>query len=303
MGQIVKQMSSHTTRYYWYPGEKKEWLRGVVALAAGAGVYLALHLLTHGTLLAAVVGTSVDRRLWPGSTSAAATPANSRASPNWPRPSRVRRQTAVHTGRAVWRGIAEGTGGAAAAVHHREPAAARRRWRTGCCRSCRRSSARSRTRSAGCTSSSARAESTDGPAKRAAAAVAPAGSAPASWPRVWPASGGGRGGVRDSTATPASAGRANDGERSYGPAHAQRSRSSAPARSRRTPAVTPRRRTAVSARAHGRWCSRRTCPQCGRAKPLMPLSAAIAARKDVADVAGGSGHALTDWRPAPARDA
>ena len=59
MGQIVKQMSSHTTRYYWYPGDKKEWLRGLTALAAGAGVYLALHLVTHGSLLAAVAATSV----------------------------------------------------------------------------------------------------------------------------------------------------------------------------------------------------------------------------------------------------
>ena len=35
MGQVVKQLSAHTTRYYWYPGEKREWLRGVAALAAG----------------------------------------------------------------------------------------------------------------------------------------------------------------------------------------------------------------------------------------------------------------------------
>ena len=36
MGQIVKQLSEHTTRYYWYPGDKREW--GRAAVAAGTGL-------------------------------------------------------------------------------------------------------------------------------------------------------------------------------------------------------------------------------------------------------------------------
>lgn len=115
MGQIVKQMSSHTTRYYWYPGEKKEWMRGVFALIAGAGVYIALHLITHGTLLPAVAGTSVAAG-YAGFNFGRRDSRELARFADLAKSRYVRRQTAVHTGRAVWRGIAEGTGGAAAAV-------------------------------------------------------------------------------------------------------------------------------------------------------------------------------------------
>jgi hypothetical protein len=115
MGQVVKQVSNHSTRYYWYPGEKKEWLRGVIALATGVAAYVLLHVTTHSTVLAAVVGTSL-------ATGAAGFNFGRRDSRELARfadlakSKYVRRQAAVHTGRAVWRGIAEGTGGAAAAV-------------------------------------------------------------------------------------------------------------------------------------------------------------------------------------------
>ncbi|HEY2794725.1 MAG TPA: hypothetical protein VGJ28_20360 [Micromonosporaceae bacterium] len=115
MGQVVKQMSSHSTRYIWYPGDKKEWLRGVLALVAGAVVYALLHLLTRNMLFSAVVGTSTAAGLAGFNFGRR----DSRELARFAEISKskyVRRQTAVHTGRAVWRGVAEGTGGAAAAV-------------------------------------------------------------------------------------------------------------------------------------------------------------------------------------------
>jgi hypothetical protein len=33
---MVRQVSEHTTRYYWYPGEKAEWVRAGVAAGLGA---------------------------------------------------------------------------------------------------------------------------------------------------------------------------------------------------------------------------------------------------------------------------
>jgi hypothetical protein len=115
MGQIVKQMSNQSTRYYWYPGDKKEWLRGAGAIAAGAIVYAVLHLVTRGTLMPAVLGTSVTAAM-------AGLNFGRRDSRELARFAELaktkpaRRQTAVHTGHALWRGLAEGTGGAAAAV-------------------------------------------------------------------------------------------------------------------------------------------------------------------------------------------
>ena len=38
MGRIVKKLSDDTSKYYWYPGEKVEWIRAVVALAVGGGI-------------------------------------------------------------------------------------------------------------------------------------------------------------------------------------------------------------------------------------------------------------------------
>jgi hypothetical protein len=61
MGQIVKQVSAHTTRYYWYPGDKTNWIRGAVAIALGGAAFALLRLATHDPLLAAVVAVRTFR--------------------------------------------------------------------------------------------------------------------------------------------------------------------------------------------------------------------------------------------------
>ncbi|WP_238014745.1 hypothetical protein KZZ52_07770 [Dactylosporangium sp. AC04546] len=59
MGQIVRQLSPNSTRYYWYPGEKKDWLRALLAVGAGACVFGLSYLVTRSTLTAAVLGLTV----------------------------------------------------------------------------------------------------------------------------------------------------------------------------------------------------------------------------------------------------
>jgi hypothetical protein len=38
VGQIVKQVGEGTTRYYWYPGDRGDWLRAGLAVGSGFAV-------------------------------------------------------------------------------------------------------------------------------------------------------------------------------------------------------------------------------------------------------------------------
>ncbi len=122
MGQIVKQLAGGTTRYYWYPGDRKEYLRAVVALIAGGVTYAVLHFMTGSVVLPAVAGTSItsilagfnfgrrdSRAIAAFSDAVGSGQEQVAAKP-------LRRKAVAHSGRAAWRGIVEGTGGAAAAV-------------------------------------------------------------------------------------------------------------------------------------------------------------------------------------------
>jgi hypothetical protein len=114
MGRIEKRLSNNTTRYYWYPGEKQEWIRAAVALGVGGVVGVLLMLVTGDSIPAVVLGTSVTLGItgfnfgrrdsktlagFPGFTDRAA-----------------RRASIGHTGKAAWRGLVMGVGGAATAV-------------------------------------------------------------------------------------------------------------------------------------------------------------------------------------------
>ncbi|GAA5181869.1 hypothetical protein GCM10023322_17520 [Rugosimonospora acidiphila] len=114
MGQVVKKLSENRTRYVWYPGEKKDWVRAVWAVALGAAAYGVLELGTHRTLLAVTVGISLTvgmagfnlgRRDFRGA----------RDFPE-PGPKGSRRAAVVHAGHAAWRGLVQGIGGATAAL-------------------------------------------------------------------------------------------------------------------------------------------------------------------------------------------
>ena len=59
MGQMTRQISPNTTRYYWYPGDRKEWLRALLAAVAGGAAFGLAWLFARGSLVAAVLGLSV----------------------------------------------------------------------------------------------------------------------------------------------------------------------------------------------------------------------------------------------------
>lgn len=114
MGQVVKKVSENRTRYIWYPGEKKEWVRAAWALAVGGAAYGALALGTHRTLLAVTTGTSLTVALAGFNLGRR----DFRATRDFPEPGGGggRRAAAAPAGRAVWRGLVSGIGGAVAAL-------------------------------------------------------------------------------------------------------------------------------------------------------------------------------------------
>jgi hypothetical protein len=114
MGQIIKKVSENRTRYVWYPGEKKEWIRAAWALVVGAAAYGALALATHRTLLAVTVGTSLTAAM-AGFNLGRRDFLATRDFPELDGKG-SRRVAAAHAGRAVWRGLVSGVGGATAAV-------------------------------------------------------------------------------------------------------------------------------------------------------------------------------------------
>jgi hypothetical protein len=114
MGQIVKQVAEGTTRYYWYPGDRRDWVRALAATVVGAGAGGLLWWMGRDTLLSVTVGLSVT---------AAVAGVNFgrrdyRAASGFPDLSArgARRAAVAHGGRAAWRAMVEGCGGAAAAV-------------------------------------------------------------------------------------------------------------------------------------------------------------------------------------------
>jgi hypothetical protein len=111
MGQVIRQISPNTTRYYWYPGDKKEWLRALVAVLAGGGVLGLAYFITRSWLTATVLGLSTATGIAGfnlGRRDLAAADALSARTP--------RREAATATGRAAWRGFAEGAAAAFAAL-------------------------------------------------------------------------------------------------------------------------------------------------------------------------------------------
>jgi hypothetical protein len=114
MGQIVKQIGEGTTRYFWYPGDKKEWYRAVLAAGLGALTFglivwwtgsMVASVTTGTALTAGVLGANFGRRDFRAAHGFAEPFARSAA-----------RAAIVHGSRAAWRGAVQGCGGAGAAV-------------------------------------------------------------------------------------------------------------------------------------------------------------------------------------------
>lgn len=114
VGTIVRQLSSETTRYYWYPGDKREWIKAGVAVGTGLLVLIALLVTTHNPLASVTLGASVTAVI----TGANFGRRDFRATHSFPELSgkAARRAAMVHGGRAAWRGLVQGICGAAAAA-------------------------------------------------------------------------------------------------------------------------------------------------------------------------------------------
>ena len=114
MGRIVKQLSDSTSKYYWYPGNKQEWVRALVAVSVGAGVAILILIFTGDSLTAVVTGCAATLAVSGFNFGRR----DARALAGFPglNDKAARRTAIVYTGRAAWRGIAQGLGAAFAAV-------------------------------------------------------------------------------------------------------------------------------------------------------------------------------------------
>lgn len=106
MGRFAKPTSAGITKYYWYPGERSDWIRAAIAAGCGLLTIAAVAATTGSHLWAAVLGTSITAGV---------------AGVTFGRKDVRALQTfcgfgAVDTGRAVWRALVKGFGAAGAAV-------------------------------------------------------------------------------------------------------------------------------------------------------------------------------------------
>jgi hypothetical protein len=114
MGQIVKKFSENTSRYYWYPGDKREWIRAGIAVGAGAVMFGFALLFTGHAVPAVTAGAAVTAVLAGfnfGRRDLRAAQADVEGSGR-----AARRALAGHVARAGWRGAVQGIGAAFAAV-------------------------------------------------------------------------------------------------------------------------------------------------------------------------------------------
>jgi hypothetical protein len=114
MGQIVKKYSENHSRYYWYPGEKREWIRAGIALGAGAVVFGLALLVTRHAVPAVTAGAAVTAVLAGfnfGRRDLRAAQAGVEGSGRG-----ARRALVGMVARAGWRGAVQGLGAAFAAV-------------------------------------------------------------------------------------------------------------------------------------------------------------------------------------------
>jgi len=104
MGKFERQISEGVTKYYWYPGEKIDWIRGVLTVLGGGLMFTLLYVVTKDSLLAAVVtgsavlavvGAYLGRRDAAGLS-------------EFHDPATERREAVIDGTRAAWRGILQG---------------------------------------------------------------------------------------------------------------------------------------------------------------------------------------------------
>ncbi|MGH8792612.1 MAG: hypothetical protein ACRDXX_08205 [Stackebrandtia sp.] len=63
MGRIVRDLGEGVTKYYWYPGEKSDWIKSAIAVGAGGAGFLLSFLIVQNSLVAATLGASLTTGL------------------------------------------------------------------------------------------------------------------------------------------------------------------------------------------------------------------------------------------------
>jgi hypothetical protein len=116
VGHYSRQVSANTTRYYWYPGDKREWYRALTAVAVGVSLSIAFVLLRCGILAATVIGASATVLLAGVNFGRRDARALAQVPDPGLSPRRARRAALGYSGRAAWRALAQGAGCAFAAV-------------------------------------------------------------------------------------------------------------------------------------------------------------------------------------------
>src|SRR2546421_12435464 len=66
MGQIVKQVAEGTTRYYWYPGDKRDWVRAGLAVGVGLATFGLLLWISRDILISVTLGISITAAIGGG---------------------------------------------------------------------------------------------------------------------------------------------------------------------------------------------------------------------------------------------
>ncbi|GAA4900476.1 hypothetical protein LX16_0568 [Stackebrandtia albiflava] len=112
MGRIVRELGEGVTKYYWYPGQKSDWIKTAIAIGAGGLTFALVYLITGNSLIAATVSASVTT----GICGAFLGRRDITALEEFHDLAAERRAAMVDSGRAAWRGTVQGFVCAAAAV-------------------------------------------------------------------------------------------------------------------------------------------------------------------------------------------
>ncbi|QSB06237.1 hypothetical protein [Natronoglycomyces albus] len=112
MGRIVRNVSDGVTKYYWYPGEKGDWVKAAITVVGGAAVFALSFVAFHNSLISAVLSASVVLGLggvYLGRSDAAGLS-------KFHDPTSERREAMADSAHAAWRGTLMGFASAGAAI-------------------------------------------------------------------------------------------------------------------------------------------------------------------------------------------
>ncbi|WP_100445749.1 hypothetical protein [Glycomyces xiaoerkulensis] len=104
MGKIVRQVSEGVTKYYWYPGDKTDWIRAALTVLGGGLLFALLYVVTKNSLVAAVVSGSAVQIVVGGYLGRRDTAGLTK----FHDPTAERRAAVADGTRAAWRGTLQG---------------------------------------------------------------------------------------------------------------------------------------------------------------------------------------------------